>query len=82
VAGGFDDRYADGIAYDDNAFRDRVARAGIPFAVRDDILVLHQWHDKLSQVLPKAEDRRRRERNRVMYEEDCRTLGKPTWVSI
>jgi len=45
--GGFDERFKDGYGYDDNAFRDRVARGGVPFVVRDDLVVEHQWHRKV-----------------------------------
>lgn len=60
--GGFDERYADGHCFDDDSFRDRVGRAGIPFIIIDDAVVLHQEHEKCS--VPKA----LWERNRKLYE--------------
>jgi GT2 family glycosyltransferase len=68
---GFDERYSEGIAYEDNSFRDRVKRAGIPFVVRDDIVVLHQWHDKISGIVPRQLDRELRSRNRQLYQAEC-----------
>lgn len=44
--GGFDERYADGISYDDDDFRDRVERSGIRVVVTDEALVFHQEHGK------------------------------------
>jgi glycosyltransferase involved in cell wall biosynthesis len=42
--GGFDERYAHGIAYDDNEFLARVNRAGLNVTNNDLGIVLHQWH--------------------------------------
>ena len=62
--GGFDERYAEGYCFDDDAFRDRVAFNGIPFIATDEVVVLHQEHDK--QPVPKA----LWECNRKLYEAD------------
>ncbi len=50
--GGFDERYADGIAYDDNDFRESVRAAGLQFVVRDDLKTTHLWHPKPHLELP------------------------------
>lgn len=45
--GGFDEKYADGIAYDDNDFLCKVLSAeGITVVERDDLVVVHQPHEK------------------------------------
>jgi len=67
--GGFDERFKDGYGYDDDAFRDRVARSGIPFIVRDDLVVEHQWHRR---VRP-AGHRRALRRNKELYERNYGT---------
>ena len=45
--GGFNEDYKDGWGYDDDSFRIRLKHAGIPFVLRDDLLVHHQYHDKV-----------------------------------
>jgi len=45
--GGFDERYADGIGYEDNEFLDRVRRLGLKVSIEDNITVIHQWHPKV-----------------------------------
>lgn len=42
--GGFDERYANGRAYDDNEFLARVKRKGLEVLIPDESLVFHQWH--------------------------------------
>lgn len=44
--GGFDESYRNGYCFDDDDLRDSIKRIGIPFIVRDDLLVSHQWHNK------------------------------------
>lgn len=63
--GGFDERYAEGYCFDDDSFRDRVASNGIPFALVDTAIVMHQEHDKGN--VPKA----LWERNKALYESEC-----------
>lgn len=41
---GFDERYAMGIAYDDNEFIERIKRLGLKLIISDDVSVIHQWH--------------------------------------
>jgi hypothetical protein len=62
--GGFDERYCDGVGYDDNDFRDAVENAGIPFILRDDLLSVHRWHPKIKAPDYKA----RLAKNRALYE--------------
>jgi GT2 family glycosyltransferase len=42
--GGFDERYSQGIAYDDNEFLLRIKRKGIEIIPTDDPFVVHQYH--------------------------------------
>lgn len=42
--GGFDERYAHGIAFDDNELLVRVIRMGLKLKIVDEKKVLHQWH--------------------------------------
>lgn len=42
--GGFDERYADGIAFDDNELLVRINRKGLNNKIVDSHTVLHQWH--------------------------------------
>jgi hypothetical protein len=44
--GGFDERYCSGIAYEDDSFRHRVQANGIPFVLRDDLIVIHIEHER------------------------------------
>ena len=44
VLGGFDERYAQGIAYDDDEFLERINRLGLNKIIVDDHSVIHQWH--------------------------------------
>lgn len=44
--GGFDERYAQGVGYDDNDFRDAVVKAGLLVVQDDTALTVHQSHDK------------------------------------
>lgn len=42
--GGFDERYAFGISYDDNELIERIKRLGLKMIIADDVSVIHQWH--------------------------------------
>ncbi len=42
--GGFDERYADGIAYDDNEILIRIDRMGLKTKFINNPFVVHQWH--------------------------------------
>jgi len=43
---GWDEKFMEGYAYEDNDFGERWNRAGIPFEIRDDIKGLHQYHPR------------------------------------
>jgi GT2 family glycosyltransferase len=45
--GGFDERFAPGIGFEDNEFLDRVKRLGLKLILADDVSVFHQWHPKV-----------------------------------
>jgi glycosyltransferase involved in cell wall biosynthesis len=42
---GFDERYRDGIGYDDNEFLERIKRLGLNIMIEDDLSVIHQYHE-------------------------------------
>ena len=49
--GGFDEDFAHGWSYEDDAFRDNLLRQkNVHFVVRDDMVVVHQWHSKSRPV--------------------------------
>lgn len=63
--GGMDEDFAEGIAYEDNDFLDRVELSGLPMAVRDDLHTVHIWHPKLT--LRAVNYRQRVARNKDLY---------------
>jgi GT2 family glycosyltransferase len=44
--GGFDERYCNGIAYDDNCFYERIRLNGLKIVLRDDLLTYHIEHSR------------------------------------
>ena len=44
--GGFDERFAYGIGFDDDEFVLRVRRLGLKIIIEDDLSVIHQYHNK------------------------------------
>lgn len=44
---GFDERYAKGIAFDDNELVERITRLGLKKEIVTGVFVNHQWHDKV-----------------------------------
>lgn len=57
-SGGFDERYRDGVGYDDPDWVNRVAKAGAVFRMRDDLIVEHtrdgaesQWSENSNRAL-------------------------------
>jgi glycosyltransferase involved in cell wall biosynthesis len=54
--GGFDQRYAHGICFDDNEILERIKRKGMCVSIVDQKKVLHQWHDSVSYNLSNHED--------------------------
>ena len=49
--GGFDERYAYGISWDDNEILERIKRKGLNINIVDDKKVLHQWHGSVNYNL-------------------------------
>ena len=47
LLGGFDERFAGGIARDDVEFIDRVGRLGLTKTIPLEVSVIHQWHTKV-----------------------------------
>jgi len=66
LLGGFDERYAYGIAYDDNEFVDRVGRLGLIKLLPSKVSVMHQWHSKVEH-LHAQNYRKNLERNKILY---------------
>jgi len=64
-AGGFDEEFRFGIAYDDDAFREAVRATGAEFVRRDDLLTYHLYHERSHQQL--RDYRQRLEKNRQLY---------------
>jgi GT2 family glycosyltransferase len=47
LLGGFDERYAMGLARDDAEFVDRIGRLGLQKIIPTEVSVIHQWHSKV-----------------------------------
>jgi len=47
---GFDERFGDGIAYDDNMFVHQIANLGLRIDIIDHPFVFHQWHDRPYEI--------------------------------
>jgi glycosyltransferase involved in cell wall biosynthesis len=45
--GGFDERFASGIGYEDNEFLERIKRTNLRMIIVDKVSVIHQWHPKV-----------------------------------
>jgi len=59
---GFDERYGDGIGYDDDEFLNRVMKLGLNVRIIDDRVVVHQFHEQAYQH-PKAGELTNRNRD-------------------
>lgn len=46
--GGFSEEFSAGVGYDDDDFRNKVQKSGIPFIYRDDLQTLHLFHPQAS----------------------------------
>ena len=66
--GGFDERFGDGIGYDDDDFRDTVKHAGITVVTRDDLLTIHIQHEKSDRP---PGHRRLLRKNEELYKQNC-----------
>lgn len=62
---GFDEEYGKGISYDDDDFIEKILSNNIEIVLRDDLLTVHQWHDKLSVLTDGYKDLL--ERNRLLF---------------
>lgn len=65
--GGFDERYAQGLAYDDNEFVERIVRLGLKKDIPTESYVIHQSHSK-DYGLSKQVYAQKIERNRAIFE--------------
>jgi GT2 family glycosyltransferase len=63
--GGFDERYTDGLAYEDNEFVERIKRAEFNLQIIDDPFVIHQKHKRTDY----ARSRNIYEINKRLYED-------------
>lgn len=52
AAGGFDNNFASGIYYDDDAFLHNLQKNNIQCRIEDSQLVYHQWHEQIWEALP------------------------------
>jgi glycosyltransferase involved in cell wall biosynthesis len=67
ILGGFDERFSDGLAYDDNEFLHRVKRLGLSVECVEYPFVKHQWHEKIDHFAnPKY--RELIKRNKAIFE--------------
>ena len=48
--GGFDERFAYGIGYEDDDLINRVKRLGLEMIISDNVSVIHQWHPKVYNI--------------------------------
>lgn len=62
---GFDERYANGIGYDDSDFIQRIKRLGLKLIIADDVSVIHQFHPTHYYTLPNQGELT--ERNRLIF---------------
>jgi hypothetical protein len=67
LLGGFDERYAMGIARDDVEFVDRIDRLGLHKEIPTEVSVMHQWHSKV-ESFHESRYPIRIEKNKVIYE--------------
>ena len=63
---GFDERYAHGIAYDDDEFVKRIERLGLTKIINDNISVIHQYHPPFLYNISNNEQIH--EKNKLLYE--------------
>jgi glycosyltransferase involved in cell wall biosynthesis len=63
---GFDERYAYGVAYDDDEFLKRIERLGLIKIINDNISVIHQYHPPFLYNIPN--NGQIHEKNKLLYE--------------
>lgn len=66
LIGGFDERFAKGLCFDDDDFREKVKDSGMKIIIRDDLLTIHQRHKK--EHLKMKNYRQLWLRNKQLYE--------------
>ncbi len=76
--GGFDERYAEGIAYDDNEIVIRIRRAGMNVEVMQSPIVLHQWHYHPKSWTKMDSTRPALEQKNLQLLHNC-TMKETTW---
>jgi len=64
---GFDERYANGVGYEDDDFIKRVREAGISIVTRYDAWTIHQEHKRTHQLIPRRQYMKLLERNRRLF---------------
>lgn len=64
--GGFDKRYANGIAYDDMELVKRIEFLGLRKTISNDVSVLHQWHPKIYDNMINVIEKRKI--NRMLFD--------------
>lgn len=64
---GFDERYANGIAFDDSEFISRVGFLGLNKEINDDVIVLHQYHSKIYDNNVDVINLRKKNKNLLNY---------------
>jgi GT2 family glycosyltransferase len=73
ILGGFDERYAMGIGYEDNEFIDRVKRLGLKMIISDKA-VIHQWHPKVYDLSANKEYFELYNKNAFLHKQTKREL--------
>lgn len=63
---GFDERYAGGIAYDDDELIIRIKRMGLNLIIEDNISVFHQYHDSVYWNMPQSAELTQRNQNLIL----------------
>lgn len=66
ILGGFDERYAHGVAYDDNELVERITRLNLQKIIPTEVFVIHQWHPKV-MAFSFENYRERHERNKTIF---------------
>lgn len=51
-AGGFDNRFAKGVWFDDDALLEALEKNNIDCRIEDSQLVFHQWHESVWEAMP------------------------------
>jgi len=70
---GWDEQYSDGVGYDDNDWRDSLEMLEVPFVAKDDLITIHQYHEKIMT----PERRRLTKKNRDIYIKKCKQRNLP-----